>query len=73
MNFSNNFTPKYTLPEERDFLSYLDDVKYEKFMADPDNLLNKLKQLILILYTISVEVINWKIPRVIIKQYLTKI
>ena len=29
--------------EERDFLSYLDDVKYEKFMENPDESFKKTK------------------------------
>ena len=32
----NNYVPKYTPPEERGFLSYLDNVKYERYMMDPD-------------------------------------
>ena len=43
MNFSNNYIPKYTAPEERDFLTYLDDLKYEKFMEDPDQSFKKQK------------------------------
>lgn len=31
----NSYVPKYTPPEERDFLSYLDGLKYEEAMADP--------------------------------------
>ena len=43
MNFSNNYIPIYTAPEERDFLMYLDDLKYEKFMEDPDQSFKKTK------------------------------
>ena len=43
MNFSNNYIPKYTPPEERDFLSYLDDIKYEKFMENPYQFFKKTK------------------------------
>ena len=42
-NFSTNYTPQYTPPEEQDFFSYYDDLKYEKFMQDPDNSLKKTK------------------------------
>ena len=37
----------YTPPEERDFLSYLDDLKYEETMKDPD------------VYFKSVQIINF--------------
>ena len=43
MNFSNNYIPIYTASEERDFLMYLDDLKYEKFMEDPDQSFKKTK------------------------------
>ena len=39
----NNYVPKYTPPEERDFLSYLDDLKSEKYMGDPDTYFKNVK------------------------------
>ena len=36
MNYSISHVPKYTSPEERYFLTYLDDKKCERFMQDPD-------------------------------------
>ena len=42
-NFSNNYIPKYTPPEERDFSTYLDDLKYEKFMKNTDQSFKKTK------------------------------
>ena len=39
----NNYVPKYIPPEERDFLSYLDDLKYEKYMEDPDTYFKNVK------------------------------
>ena len=42
-NFSTNYAPQYTPPEERDFFSYYNDLKYEKFMQDWDNFLKKTK------------------------------
>ena len=33
---SNGYIPKYTPPQDRDFLSYLDDLKFENFMENPD-------------------------------------
>ena len=39
----NNYVPKYIPPEERDFLSYLDDLKYEKYMEDPDTYFKNIK------------------------------
>ena len=36
MNYSNSYIPKCTPPEKRPFLNYLDDVKYEQFMENPD-------------------------------------
>ena len=36
LNATNGYIPKYTPVEERDFLSYLDDVKFDKFMENPD-------------------------------------
>ena len=43
MNFSNNYILKYTPPEERDFLMYLDYLKYKKFMEDLDQTFKKTK------------------------------
>ena len=42
-NFSTNYAPQYTPPEERDFFSYYDDLKYEIFIQDPDDSLKKTK------------------------------
>ena len=36
LNVSNGYVPKYTPIKDRDFLSYLDDLKFEKFMENPD-------------------------------------
>ena len=36
MNFNTNYVPQYTPVEERDSLSYYDDLKYEKCMQNPD-------------------------------------
>ena len=47
----NNYVPKYIPPEERDFLSYLDDLKYEKYMEDPD------------IYFKNIKIINFDIIR----------
>ena len=43
MNYSNSYIPKCTPPEERSFLNYLDDVKYEQFMENPDKSFKKTK------------------------------
>ena len=43
MNYSNSYTPRYTLPEERSFLTYLDDVKCDQFMENPDKSFKKTK------------------------------
>ena len=42
-NFTGTYVPKYTPPEDRDFLSYLDDLKYEKFQENPDNYMKNVK------------------------------
>ena len=34
---------KYTPPKERCFLTYLDDIKYERFMNNPDKSLKSIK------------------------------
>ena len=39
----NNYVPKYTPLEERDFLSYLDDLKYERYVMDPDAYFKNVK------------------------------
>ena len=39
----NNYVPKYTPPEERDFLGCLDDLKYKKYMKDPDTHFKNIK------------------------------
>ena len=39
----NNYVPKYTPPEERDFSSYLDDLKYERYMMDPATYFKNVK------------------------------
>ena len=36
LNASNGYVPEYTPPKDRDFLTYLDDLKFERFMEDPD-------------------------------------
>ena len=38
-----HYTLQYTRPEERDFLSYLDDLKYEETMRDPDRFMKNVK------------------------------
>ena len=43
MNYSNSYIPKYTPPEERSFLTYLDDKKYEQFMENPNKSFKKTK------------------------------
>ena len=47
----NSYVPKYTPPKERDFLSYPDNLKYEKYMEDPDT------------YFKNVRIINFDIIR----------
>ena len=42
-NFTGTYVPKYTPPEDRDFLSYLDDLKYETFQENPDNYMKNVK------------------------------
>ena len=39
----NNYVPKYTPPEERDFLGCLDNLKYKKYMKDPDTHFQNIK------------------------------
>lgn len=39
----NSYVPTYTPPEERDFLSYLDDLKYEEAMANLDYFIKNIK------------------------------
>ena len=39
----NNYVPKYTPPEERDFLSYLDGLKYKRYIMDPDTYFKNVK------------------------------
>ena len=36
MNHSNSYVPIYTKPEDRDFLSYYDDLKYDAVLKNPD-------------------------------------
>ena len=48
MSTNNNtyvphYTPRYTPPEQRDFLSYLDDLKFEEAMRDPDLFMKNVK------------------------------
>ena len=48
MSTNNNtyvahYTPRYTLLEERDFLSYLDNLKYEGVMRNPDRFMKNVK------------------------------
>ena len=38
-----NYLPKYIPPEEVDFLSYLDNLKYEKYMEDSDTYFKNVK------------------------------
>ena len=33
----NGYIPRFSPPEERDFLNYLDQLKYEETLRDPDN------------------------------------
>ena len=40
---SNGYIPKYTPPQDRDFLSYLDDLKFENFMENPDQFFRNTK------------------------------
>ena len=42
-NFTGNYVPKYTPPEERDFLTYLDDLKYQKFEENLDKYMKNVK------------------------------
>ena len=35
--------PKYTPPKDRDFLTYLDDLKFEHFMENPDQSIRNTK------------------------------
>ena len=39
--FRTKYTPVYTPPEERDFLSYLDDLKYEQTVKNTDEYFQK--------------------------------
>ena len=39
----NNYVLKYTPPEKIDFLSYLDNLKYERYMMDPDTYFKNVK------------------------------
>ena len=39
----NNYIPKNTPPKERDFLSYLDDLKYEQTVENPDKYFQNVK------------------------------
>ena len=34
---TNSYVPLYHPPEERDFFTYLDDIKHVKVMKDPDH------------------------------------
>ena len=36
MNYSSSYIPVYTKPEDRDFLSYLDNLKYDNAIKNPD-------------------------------------
>ena len=42
-NFTGNYVPKYTPPEKRDFLTYLDDLQYQKFEENPDKYMKNVK------------------------------
>ena len=39
----NKYVPVYTLPEERDFLSYLDDLTYEETVKNTDKYFQDVK------------------------------
>ena len=41
--YRSQYVPKYTPPEQRDFRSYFDDVKYEQTMRDPNNYFKNVK------------------------------
>ena len=43
LNVSNGYVPVYTPVKDRDFLTYLDDLKFEKFMENPDQSLRNTK------------------------------
>ena len=72
LNVSNGYVPKYTPIKDRDFLSYLDDLKFEKFMENPDQSFRNTKIVIhiVISYIMNVAAINLLILMSIIKQFL---
>ena len=39
----NQYIPRYILPEERDFCSYFDQLKYEEMMRNPDKYFRNVK------------------------------
>ena len=41
--YHNKYVPVYTPPEERDFLSYLDDVTYEETFKNTDKYFQDVK------------------------------
>ena len=43
MNYYNSYMPKCTPPEEKSVFTYLDDVKYEQFMENPNKSFKKTK------------------------------
>ena len=43
LNTSNGYVPKYTPPKDRDFLTYLDDLKFEHFKGNPDQSIRNTK------------------------------
>ena len=40
---TNSYVPLYHPPEERDFFTYLDDMKYEKVMKDLDHFIKNAR------------------------------
>ena len=40
---TNSYVPLYHPPEERDFFTYLDDIKYEKVMKDLDHFIKNAR------------------------------
>ena len=73
MNFSGNYIPKYTSPEERDFLSYLDDIKYENFIKDPDQSIRQTKIINFDIIHHQCRGTSCKTRRVTTKQFFKKI
>ena len=70
MNYSGSYLPKYTPLEERSFLTYLDDKKYQRFMKNPDKFLKNTKIINFDIIHISLEETYWKNQLNTIKQCL---